>query len=96
MPLRLFESIWPVGAVNHVYAIKPIGKILHGNASACDTDDELLAEPEDPDEESKIAGGGKGVSDVDGVGVDSEALALVAGVDSEELDCDITTLDMQS
>ena len=45
MFLRFFESVWPMGAVDHVYAIKPIGEVFHC-ASDSATDDELLADPE--------------------------------------------------
>lgn len=59
-----------MGAIDHKNAIKPVGKIFHGNASACDTDDELLAEPEleleldELDGDSDEAGGELDESDI--------------------------------
>lgn len=100
MFLRFFESIWPMGAIDHIYAIKPIGKVFHW-ASDSDTDDELLAEPELDEllplevdslledesileDESLLEGAGSG----DGTDVESDPDELFVST--------IMTLDMQS
>lgn len=105
MFLGFFKSIWPVGAINDKNTIKPVGKVFHW-ASDCDTDDELLAEPEleleldvvvvvvVPCEISTVGLSGCGLTGGSTLGLENELDEdPVAGELDED---DITILDMQS
>ncbi len=86
MLLRLFKTVTPMSAVDHVNAVKPVGKILHGFPSPSDTEDELFADPEELELEAESEAEAEAESEAE---AEAEAEAE-SEAESDELDSDIT------